>query len=218
MGRSVQATPNPLRLWPRRRTERNRPRSFSCSPTIWSYSDPELLRWKLRAHAQSLDRLAQEGVRFYPLLRTQRPDLPVALARGLHLRACFPARWNFTTYLDTRAKNLDCEQTDFLPPSAPALARVLKAAGYATGHFGKWHLGGGRDVLNAPPFSAYGYDEHSGTYESPEPDPNLTATPWIWSPLTAGQTLDRTPYFVDHTLDFLRRHQDQPCYAGNLAR
>jgi len=125
----------------------------------------------------------------------------------------FPARWNFTTYLDTHAMNLDCEQTDFLPTSAPAIARVLKAAGYATAHFGKWHLGGGRDVTNAPPFSAYGYDEHIGTYESPEPDPNITATNWIWSPRDLVKRWDRTRYFVDHALDFLRRHRDRPCYV-----
>src|ERR1017187_899742 len=127
----------------------------------------------------------------------------------------FPARWNFTTYLDKREMNRDCEQADFLPTNAPALARVLKAAGYRTAHFGKWHLGGGRDVTNAPPFSAYGYDEHSGTYESPEPDPNITATNWIWSPQDNVKRWERTGYFVDHALDFLRRHKDQsqPCYV-----
>ena len=127
----------------------------------------------------------------------------------------FPARWNFTTYSTGQARDEcpDCEQTDFLPTNAPALARVLQAAGYQTGHFGKWHLGGGRDVTNAPPFSAYGYDEHIGTYESPEPDPNITATKWIWSPQDKVKRWERTGYFVDHTLDFLKRHEGQPCYV-----
>ena len=126
----------------------------------------------------------------------------------------FPARWNFTTYLDTRAKNLRLRTGRFSARQRPALARVLKAAGYPTAHFGKWHLGGGRDVTNAPPFSAYGYDEHVGTYESPEPDPNITATNWIWSPQDKVKRWDRTRYFVDHALDFLRRHKDeQPCYV-----
>ena len=117
-------------------------------------------------------------------------------SRAAFITGMFPARWNFTTFLDTRAKNLDCEQTDFLPPKAPALARALKASGYATGHFGKWHLGGGRDVTTAPPFSAYGYDEHIGTYESPEPDPNITSTNWIWSPQDPVKRWNRTRYFV----------------------
>ncbi len=38
----------------------------------------------------------------------------------------------------------------WLDPAAPTLARALKQAGYATGHFGKWHMGGQRDVGDAP--------------------------------------------------------------------
>jgi arylsulfatase A-like enzyme len=162
------------------------------------------------APTPNIDRLAQEGVRFTHFYDNAPICSP---SRAAFITGMFPARWHFTTFLDTRAKNRDCEQTDFLPPPAPSLARALKAAGYATAHFGKWHLGGGRDVTNAPPFSAYGYDEHSGTYESPEPDPNLTATHWIWSPQDPVKRWDRTRYFVDHALDFLGRHKDQPCYV-----
>ena len=70
-----------------------------------------------------------------------------------------------------------------------------------------------RDVTNAPPFSAYGYDDHIGTYESPEPDPNITATDWIWSPNDLVKRWDRTRYFIEHALDFLQRHKDGPCYV-----
>ncbi len=160
----------------------------------------------------NIDRLAKEGIRFTHFY----DDAPICSpSRASYITGMFPARWNFTTFLDTRAKNLDCEQADFLPTRAPAIARVLKAAGYHTAHFGKWHLGGGRDVTHAPPFSAYGYDEHVGTYESPEPDPNITATNWIWSPQDKVKRWERTRYFVDHALDFLRRNKDgkQPCYV-----
>ena len=94
------------------------------------------------------------------------------------------------------------------------MARTLKSAGYATGHFGKWHMGGGRDVTNAPRFAAYGFDEHAGTYESPEPHPDITATNWIWCPQDKVKRWDRTAFFVDQTLDFLRRHRDRPCYVN----
>jgi arylsulfatase A-like enzyme len=173
------------------------------------YSDPNCDGGNF-APTPNIDRLAKEGVRFTHFY----DNAPICSAsRAAFITGMYPARWNFTTYLDNRVRNRDCEQADFLPTNAPALARVLKAAGYATGHFGKWHLGGGRDVTNAPPFSAYGYDEHIGTYESPEPDPNITATNWIWSPRDLVKRWDRTRYFVDHALDFLRRHQDQPCYV-----
>lgn len=175
------------------------------------YSDPSCYGGNF-APTPNIDRLAKEGIRFTHFY----DDAPICSpSRAACLTGMFPARWNFTTYLDKREMNRDCEQADFLPTNAPALARVLKAAGYTTGHFGKWHLGGGRDVTNAPPFSAYGYDEHVGTYESPEPDPNITATNWIWSPQDKVKRWERTGYFVDHALDFFRRHknQNQPCYV-----
>lgn len=173
------------------------------------YSDPSCYGGQL-APTPNIDKLATEGVRFTHFYDNAPICSP---SRAAFITGMFPARWNFTTYLDKRAMNLDCEQADFLTTNAPAIARVLKAAGYKTGHFGKWHLGGGRDVTNAPPFSAYGYDEHSGTYESPEPDPNITATNWIWSPQDKVKRWERTGYFVNRALDFLRRNKQQPCYV-----
>ncbi len=158
----------------------------------------------------NLDGLAREGIKFTHFYDNAPICSP---SRAAYITGMYPARWNFTTYLDNRAQNRDCEQVDFLTTNAPALARAMKAAGYFTGHFGKWHLGGGRDVTNAPLFSAYGYDEHSGTYESPEPDPNITASNWIWSPKDKVKRWERTGYFVDRALDFLKRHRGQPCYV-----
>jgi arylsulfatase A-like enzyme len=173
------------------------------------YSDPGCYGGRLAA-TPNIDRLAGQGIRF----RHFYDDAPICSAsRCSYITGMYPARWNFTTYLDNRAHNEDCEQADFLTTNAPALARVMKAAGYHTAHFGKWHMGGGRDVTNAPPFRTYGYDESIGTYESPEPDPNITATDWIWSPKDKVKRWERTGYFVDHTLDFLQRHTNQPCYV-----
>lgn len=173
------------------------------------YSDPGCYGGTF-APTPNIDRLAKEGIRFTHFY----DDAPICSpSRAAYITGMFPARWNFTTYLDNRAQNRDCEQADFLATNAPALARVLKSAGYQTAHFGKWHLGGGRDVTNVPLFSAYGYDEQIGTYESPEPDPNITATRWIWSPQDKVKRWERTGYFVDHALDFLKRHKGQPCYV-----
>lgn len=173
------------------------------------YSDPGCYGGTF-APTPNIDRLAKEGIRFTHFY----DDAPICSpSRAAYITGMFPARWNFTTYLDNRAQNRDCEQADSLATNAPALARALKSAGYVTGHFGKWHLGGGRDVTNAPLFSAYGYDEHVGTYESPEPDPNITATDWIWSPKDKVKRWERTGYFVDRTLEFLKRHPGIPCYV-----
>lgn len=162
------------------------------------------------APTPNIDRLAKEGIRFAHFYDSAPICSP---SRAGFISGKFPASLNFTTYLHDRKGNRDCEQADFLSPSVPVIARVLKTAGYATAHFGKWHLGGGRDVINAPPFSAYGYDEHSGTWESPEPDPKITATAAIWSPKDPVKRWDRTRYFVDRTLEFLARHKAQPCYV-----
>src|SRR5436309_2756284 len=105
------------------------------------YSDPGCYGGTL-APTLNIDRLASEGIRFTHFY----DNAPICSAsRCSYITGMYPARWNFTTFLDNRVHNEDCEQADFLTTNAPALARVMKAAGYQTGHFGKWHLGGGRD-------------------------------------------------------------------------
>lgn len=159
----------------------------------------------------NLDRMAREGIRFTQFYVASPICSP---SRTGCTTGMFPARWRITSYLQTRKGNAACGQADFLDPRAPSLARVLKASGYATAHFGKWHMGGGRDVTNAPSILQYGFDECASTWESPNPHPDITATNWIWSPHDKVKRWDRTAFFVDKTLDFLRRHPDQPCYVN----
>jgi arylsulfatase A-like enzyme len=152
-----------------------------------------------------IDRLAKEGTRFTQYYSASPICSP---SRAGLITGMFPARWRITSFLQTRAGNRGCEQADYLDPKAPSLPRQLKEAGYATAHFGKWHLGGGRDVDDAPNFAAYGYDEHAGTWESPEPHPDITAGNWIWSDKDKVKRWERSGFFVDKTLDFLRRRKE----------
>jgi arylsulfatase A-like enzyme len=159
----------------------------------------------------NIDRMATEGTRFTQYYSASPICSPsrAALITGMH-----PARWRITSFLQARKGNAGCEMVDYLDPRASSLPRALRESGYVTAHFGKWHLGGGRDVNDAPKFAAYGYDEHASTYESPEPHPDLTTTDWIWSEKDAVKRWDRTGFFVDKTLSFLDRHRDQPCFIN----
>ncbi|WP_293312004.1 sulfatase-like hydrolase/transferase [Pedobacter sp. UBA5917] len=159
----------------------------------------------------NIDRIAKNGLKLTQYYSAAPICSP---SRAGMLTGMYPARWNFSTYLDNRKHNQNAQQADFLDPTAPTMAKVFKAAGYATGHFGKWHLGGGRDVKNAPGFEQYGFDAHASTYESPDPDPAITATDWIWSDKDSIKRWDRTKYFVDKTLQFLKQHPNQPCFIN----
>jgi uncharacterized sulfatase len=111
---------------------------------------------------EHIDRLAAEGLRFSqfyvnaPICSPSR----VALTTGQ-----YPHRWRITSFLNNRAENEKRGMAQWLDPAAPSLARLLKQAGYATGHFGKWHMGGQRDVGEAPLIPAYGFDESLTNFE-----------------------------------------------------
>lgn len=111
---------------------------------------------------EQIDRLAAEGIRFTnfyvnaPICSPSR----VALTTGQ-----YPHRWRITSYLDNRQANQRRGLAQWLDPAAPVLARELQQAGYATGHFGKWHMGGQRDVDDAPPITAYGFDRSLTNFE-----------------------------------------------------
>ena len=114
------------------------------------------------AKTPNIDRLAREGMAFEhfyvnsPICSPSR----VAISTGQ-----YPQRWRITSYLNNRKDNARRGMADWLDPKAPMLARVLKEAGYATGHFGKWHMGGQRDVHEAPLITAYGFDESLTNFE-----------------------------------------------------
>ncbi|HEX8914387.1 MAG TPA: sulfatase-like hydrolase/transferase, partial [Humisphaera sp.] len=86
-------------------------------------------------------------------------------SRTALLTGQFPGRWRITSYLANRAENKSRGMPQWLDPACPSLARTLKAAGYATGHFGKWHMGGQRDVGEAPLISEYGFDRSLTNFE-----------------------------------------------------
>lgn len=171
---------------------------LSCTNTGW-------------VETPGIDRLAAQGLvmnSYYSAAPVSSPSR-VGLTTGI-----FPMEWGINTYLHSRKGNAACEQADFLAGDAPSMARILRDAGYATGHFGKWHMGGGRDVTDAPQITDYGFDEYCSTWESPDPAPELTASDWIWCKDDEVKRWERTAYFVDKTLDFMTRHKGTPCFVN----
>ena len=174
------------------------------------YSDPSCFGGDY-VNTTNIDQLANEGLsltQFYTSCPISSPSR-VGLTTGM-----YPTRWGINTFLQERVNNAKNEQNDFLSDKAPSMARALKNSGYATGHFGKWHMGGGRDVKNAPSIRNYGFDEYVSTWESPDPDPMITSSNWIWAATDPIKRWNRTAYFVDKTLDFLSRHKGQPCFVS----
>ncbi len=103
----------------------------------------------------NIDRLAREGIRFTQYYVASPICSP---SRTAAMTGQFPARWRMNSFLANRAMNTRRGMAQWLDLEAPSLARELQRAGYATGHFGKWHMGGQRDVGDAPLIAEYGYD------------------------------------------------------------
>lgn len=163
----------------------------------------------------NMDRLAEEGIRFEqfyvgsPICSPSR----VAITTGQ-----FPARHLIHSYLNSRERNQARGMRDFLDPSVPAVARTFQQNGYATAHFGKWHMGGGRDVDDAPLPQAYGFDESLVSFEGLG-DRILPPGGLSDQSRRLGQGAIRdvpkhemTEIYVDRAIDFIRRNRGEPFY------
>ena len=118
------------------------------------------------AQTPEIDRMAKEGVRFEQFYVNSPICSPsrTAISTGQ-----YPQRWKITSYLSNRNHNEQRGMAQWLDPKAPMLARSLKKSGYATGHFGKWHMGGQRNVDDAPPITDYGFDASLTNFEGMGP-------------------------------------------------
>ncbi len=180
------------------------------------------------AKTPNIDRLAAEGLRFEQFYVASPICSPsrVGLSTGQ-----YPHRWRITSFLNNRAENTARGMAQWLDPNAPMLARMLRGAGYTTGHFGKWHMGGQRDVDDAPPITAYGFDASLTNFEGMGPKLlPLTLKPGdekparIWAdaerlgqPVTWMQRSQLTTGFADAALAFIDASaRDQKPFYVNL--
>ena len=163
-----------------------------------------------------IDRLAEEGIRFTNFYTNSPICSP---SRVAVMTGTYPSRWDVHSYFNARERNRERGMPDFLDPAAPTTARLLKEAGYATAHFGKWHIGGGRDVDDAPLPQTYGFDESLVSFEGlgdrilfPKDGLSDQSEKLGHGTTTRAPKHGSTETYVDRTIDFMKRHAEQPFY------
>ncbi|MDZ4853020.1 MAG: sulfatase-like hydrolase/transferase [Pirellulaceae bacterium] len=112
-----------------------------------------------------MDRLAREGVRFtdfYSNAPVCSPTRCGFITGRWQQRVGFEWAMGFSADSFWRRGDEWVKESDIhamgLPTSVPTLPKILKAAGYTTGAFGKWHLGY-KDEFNP---TKHGFDEYFG--------------------------------------------------------
>lgn len=94
-----------------------------------------------------VEKLAAEGVRY---TRFHVPQAVCSASRAALLTGCYPHHNRVFSAISPGMPGLD--------PEFPIMSEALKKHGYATAHFGKWHIG---DIPETRP-TARGFDEHAG--------------------------------------------------------
>ena len=161
-----------------------------------------------KVRTANIDSLAASGSLFTQFYQTAGVCSP---SRASLLTGRFPAQDSIHGHLADHSRNIKRGMPDFLNPSLPTVAKLLRQQGYVTGHFGKWHLGSGH---TAPDLSAYGFDVYKmSNFNSDEA--------WdLGEPATQMDigTRDKRPFssklVVDEAVLFLEQHKDQPFYLN----
>ncbi|MCW0484244.1 sulfatase family protein [Gaoshiqia sediminis] len=166
----------------------------------------------------NMDALAQKGVRFTnfyvnsPICSPSR----VALNTGT-----YPMRHKIHSYIAGSKQNHNRAMADYLDPQVQTLARTLQRKQYRTGHFGKWHMGGGRDLGNVPYPTEYGFDKSLVSFEGigdrvlfpgdglSQESAKLGKGEIIWTPKHKS-----TSIYVDSALTFINKCGDTPFYIN----
>ncbi len=173
-----------------------------------------------------LDRMATEGqkwTQFYVGANVCTPSRAALLTGRLPIRSGM---------CSSKRRVLFPNSGGGLPASEITIAEALKPAGYATGAFGKWHLG------HLPQFlpTAHGFDTYWGIPYSNDMDkvdgPNyntegrkdanyLAETKYFNVPILYDVTeverpadqLTITRRYTDHAVDFIRQNKDKPFFV-----
>lgn len=147
-----------------------------------------------------LDKFASQGTwlrQFYVAATVCSPS------RAAFMTSHSPARHFVHGHFSTHDQNAARSMPDWLDPKVPTVASLLKGAGYATGHFGKWHLGSG---AGAPEPSAYGFDVSKTVNANGPQLGDEGKDPYFRAKSTA--------LIVDETIAFMKANKERPFYAN----
>ena len=160
------------------------------------------------ARTPHCDRLAREGARFTRFTVASGVCSP---SRTAAMTGQFPSRHRIWGHFATLAQNEQRGMPHALDPDVTLITRLLQQSGYATGHYGKWHLSSYSDTVPRP--EEYGLDEayiHNGNGDSVFDnldDPELLPTPPS-DPEAKAVKYSRAA--TEHAAQFIRRNRDQP--------
>ncbi len=155
-----------------------------------------------------LSRMADEGMRFTDFYAAQAV---CSASRAALLTGCYPNRIGIRGALSPRAKI-------GLNPNEQTLAEILKARGYATAIYGKWHLG------DAPQFlpTRHGFDEWFGLPYSNDMWPHHPTVGTNYPPLPLYENekvvqlmpdqTQLTTWSTERAVKFIGRNKDRPFF------
>jgi arylsulfatase A-like enzyme len=156
----------------------------------------------------NVDRLAREGLTFTNAYSACTVCSPT---RAALMTGKYPARLHVTDWIPgtkrANPKLLIPDWIQYLPREEVTVATALKEAGYATGHFGKWHLGNKQQGWP----DRHGFDLNVAGYEAGQP-------PSYFSPYKIPTLSDGPPgeYLTDRLADealrFVEANKDRPFF------
>jgi arylsulfatase A-like enzyme len=149
----------------------------------------------------AIDRLAREGAWFQQFYVNNPVCSP---SRTAFMTSHFPARYRIHGHFAKWELNEERGMPNWLDPEVTTVCDVLQSAGYATAHFGKWHLGNGP---GAPEPTDYGVDDYR-VLVSGQPGWDMKADPYFWA--------HSTGLFVDETIRFIKTSiaEGKPFYVN----
>jgi arylsulfatase len=157
----------------------------------------------LDIHTPNLDKLASEGIRFTNFLSAQAV---CSASRASLMTGCYANRVGISGALFPGA-NVGLAKEEM------TIADLLKQKNYATGIFGKWHLGDARQFL---PFNQ-GFDEYLGLPYSND----MWPVGYDGLPVKKGTNKAQHPPLPlirnDRPIDTIRTLEDQATLTGRLA-